>query len=612
MSLPAGFLDELKRRVALPEVIGKRVRLTRRGRQYLGLCPFHNEKTPSFHVYDDHYHCFGCGAHGSLFDFIMQADKVEFREAVERIAAFAGLEVPRPSPEADARERKRASLQQVIEAAAAWFQERLRMPDGKPAQDYLTRRGVAQTAIERFRLGWAPDGRGVAKAALLRQGFAEDALIEAGLLVAAEDGGRSSYDRFRGRVMFPISDRRGRIVGFGGRLLGPGEPKYLNSPETPLFHKGSLLYNLAGAADAARSAGSVPGTVIVVEGYMDVIALSEAGWTNVVAPLGTALTEAQLRELWRLAPEPILLFDPDTAGERAALRAAERALPLLEPGHGLRFAFLATETGDDPDGVVRRYPSQFVQQTLAGALPLSEFLYQVEIRGRRLDSGEARAALSQRLHERAAAAGHPAVRAHLGRAFRDRLWQTRPARPERSGRTTRSGQSPAAKRPDTSMQTAGAMGREDTPVRRLDDAERTLLAIVALHPDFFHEVEDDLGALMFAQRPLDRLRQELIALLSGCEDSPGAERLAEELVGRGYGAILADLLDDPLIRSHRGIGRTAPPDALRRTWSQSVALIRARASVVNSENGTRPAHHGPGALALQLARGRVLRDASDD
>jgi len=605
MSLPAGFLDELRRRVSLPDVIGKRVRLTRRGRQYLGLCPFHGEKTPSFHVYEDHYHCFGCGAHGSLFDFVMQSDKVEFREAVERIANLAGLAVPRPSAEADARERKRASLQQALEAAAAWFQQMLKMPDGRAAQEYLARRGVEPPAIGRFRLGWAPDGRSALKAALSRDGFAEDALIEAGLLVAPEDGTRSAYDRFRGRVMFPIGDRRGRIVGFGGRLLGPGEPKYLNSPETPLFHKGSLLYNLSAAAEAARTVG----TVVVVEGYMDAIALSEAGWRHVVAPLGTALTEDQLRELWRLAPEPILLFDPDTAGERAALRAAERALPLLEPGRGLRFAFLATETGDDPDGVVRRYPAQFMDQTLAAALPLSEFLFWVETRGRRLDSGEARAALQQRLSERAATAQHPAVRAHLGRAFRDRLWQAR--MPRGDGKRSRTGNAGTGFAGTRTSASQGDVHPDGDGRGRLDDAERTLLAIVAVRPDHFDEVEDELGALVFAQPPLDRLRQELVTLLSGSEERLDADQVAARLAMRGCGAILADLLDDPLVRSHRNIAPGAPTDALRRTWAQSAALVRARAAPSGAGAAPGPAHGGPGAFAL-LARGRSQRDDADD
>src|SRR5512144_434819 len=391
MSLPESFLDELKARIGLAEVIGRTVKLARRGRQFLGLCPFHGEKTPSFHVYDDHYHCFGCGAHGSVIDFVMQAEKVGFPEAVERLAVQAGMVLPSPSRDEAERERRRGSLYDVLEAAAVYYQKLLRMPEGKPALDYLRRRGVSEAAIERFRLGYAPEGRYAVKAALARQDFAEAAMIEAGLLVRPEDGQRGAYDRFRGRLMFPIADRRGRVVGFGGRMLGAGEPKYLNSPETPLFHKGRLLYNLANGSNAARESG----TIVVVEGYMDVIGLSEAGWENVVAPLGTAITEDQLQALWRLAPEPILLFDSDAAGERAATRAAERALPLLKPGLGLRFANLATDAGEDPDAAARKYPRQLIHRTLMEAAPLSDFLVIFEARQRRLDNPEQVAALEQ-------------------------------------------------------------------------------------------------------------------------------------------------------------------------------------------------------------------------
>ena len=254
----------------------------------------------------------------------------------------------------------------MLEAATRYYQKMLRMPEGAAALAYLRERGVSQKAIDQFRLGYAPDGRYAAKGWLAREGFADELLLEAGLLIQSEDGSRGSYDRFRGRLMFPITDRRGRVVGFGARILGPGEPKYLNSPETPVFHKGRLLYNLAGGVKAARDKG----TLVVVEGYMDVIGLSEAGWANVVAPLGTALTEDQLLALWQVAPEPILLFDPDAAGERAAIRAAERALPLLKPGLGLKIALLRVDTKEDPDRVAARYAAQIVHRTLLEAAPL--------------------------------------------------------------------------------------------------------------------------------------------------------------------------------------------------------------------------------------------------
>ena len=419
MNLTQGFLDELKARVGIVEVIGKRVRLIRRGRQYLGLCPFHGEKTPSFHVWDDHYHCFGCGAHGSVIDFVMQSDKVGFREAVERVALIAGLTLPQTTPEELANERRRGALVDVLEAATRYFCRMLRMPEGKTALDYLHGRGLSDAAIERWRLGYAPDSGQAVKAALAREGIDEAALLECGLLVQPEDGGRTPYDRFRGRVIFPIADRRGRVLGFGGRLLGPGEPKYMNSPETALFHKGRLLYGIDRAVEPARSAG----TIVVVEGYMDVIGLAEAGWQHVVAPLGTALTEEQLRALWAITAEPILLFDPDSAGERAALRAAERALPLLKPGLGLRIALLRVDTKDDPDRVAARCPAQVLHRTLQEAAPLSDFLFRVENKGRLHVPPEERAAVEERLRRRAGSISDPVVRTHFQRAFRERAWQ---------------------------------------------------------------------------------------------------------------------------------------------------------------------------------------------
>ena len=299
MTFPARFLDELRGRIGLADVVGKRVRLVRKGREHSGLCPFHKEKSPSFTVNEEKgfYHCFGCGAHGSVFDFVMQTEGLSFPEAVERLAGEAGMEVPNESPEERAREKERQTLYDVCEAATAFFEKSLRMPEGKAALDYLRGRGLDEATIERFRLGFAPDSRGALKAALAREKFSDALMIEAGLLIQPDDAGRMPYDRFRGRVMFPITDRRDRPIAFGGRIMAEGEPKYLNSPETPLFHKGYVLYGLALAGPQIHKTGSV----VVSEGYMDVIALHRAGFDTAVAPLGTALTEDHLRGLWKLA-----------------------------------------------------------------------------------------------------------------------------------------------------------------------------------------------------------------------------------------------------------------------------------------------------------------------
>ena len=334
MALPAAFLDELRARTPLAAVIGRRVRLARSGRQWKGCCPFHGEKTPSFYVYEDgHYHCFGCGAHGDAIGFVMQSEGAGFMEAVERLAAEAGLEVPKPSPEAAEAERRRLDLAAVLEAAQASYQRRLFLPEGRHALDYLHGRGLSEQTIRRFGLGWSGEGRGALAADLGRDGVTPDQLVDAGLMRRDDETGRA-FDLFFNRVMFPIRDRRGRVISFGGRILGDGQPKYVNGPETALFSKRRTLYALDLAREAVR--GGAP--LVVVEGYMDVIALAQAGIGGAVAPLGTALTEEQLEELWRLVAGADPVLRRRRRRRRAAARAAELALPLLAPDRTLRLA----------------------------------------------------------------------------------------------------------------------------------------------------------------------------------------------------------------------------------------------------------------------------------
>jgi DNA primase len=336
MAFPPRFLEDLRGRVSISDVVGRRVRLIRKGRgEATGLCPFHNEKTPSFTVSEDKgfFHCFGCGAHGDVIGFVMRSEGLEFPQAIEKLAGEAGMQVPRETPEERERAERQATLGGAVELAAKYFEQQLRASAGKAGLDYLKRRGLSDDTMRRFRLGFAPDSRHGLKAALEKAAIPEAIALEAGLLIKPDDGGHA-YDRFRGRVMFPILDRRGQAIAFGGRILDQGEPKYLNSPETPLFHKGRVLYGLSHAQKTARETNEI----IVVEGYMDVIALAQAGISNAVAPLGTALTEEQIALLWRVAQEPILCFDGDNAGQRAAARAADRAIPLLKPGLSLRFA----------------------------------------------------------------------------------------------------------------------------------------------------------------------------------------------------------------------------------------------------------------------------------
>ncbi len=391
MSLPPDFLDELRSRIGLTQLVGRRVKLLRAGREMKGCCPFHNEKTPSFYVNEDKgfYHCFGCGAHGDAIGFVMASDGLDFIGAVKALAAEAGLAVPDQRPPTPETER-RAGLAELVAAAGDWFRAQLAAPGGTQARAYLDRRGVTPATRALFGLGFAPDSRDALSVALKAKfpALEPGRTIEAGL--AGEADGRR-YDRFRGRLVFPIHDSRGRPVGFGGRALGDGEPKYLNSPEGPIFHKGRLLYNLHRAAPAARKTGRL----LIVEGYMDVVGLAGAGIAEVVAPLGTALTEDQMQLAWRLVPEPILAFDGDAAGRRAALRAATRALPLLAAGRSL--AFLTLPAGQDPDDIARSGGREAVDSLLAQAQPLARFLFEAELLAGPTDTPERRAGLRARL-----------------------------------------------------------------------------------------------------------------------------------------------------------------------------------------------------------------------
>lgn len=407
MTLSPAFLDELRARTLLSAVISPSVKLIRAGREWKACCPFHNEKTPSFTINDEKgfYHCFGCGAHGDAIRFLTDARGLPFMDAVKELAGKAGLEVPAPDPKARERAERTSDLTDVMAACQKWFAEQLGGIEGAEARDYLKKRGIDASAVTRFGIGLAPDGRTKLKNALSSLG--EDKLVETGMLIKPDEG--ETYDRFRGRLMIPIRDARGRVIAFGGRILGAGEPKYLNSPDTPLFDKGRTLYNIDRASPATRSAKRL----IVVEGYMDVIALDRAGVAEAVAPNGTAVTEAQLERMWRLDPNPILCFDGDSAGQKAAIRAASRALPLLGPERTLRFVELPA--GQDPDDIVRNGGRDALEALLAEPEPLVSRLWRHELAAQPLSTPEARAGLRQRLIEHSQAIGDQA----LGRLYRD-------------------------------------------------------------------------------------------------------------------------------------------------------------------------------------------------
>ncbi len=437
MRFSPSFLDEIRDRVPISSVIGARVSWDRKKTNasrgdYWACCPFHGEKSPSFHCEDKkgRYHCFGCGVTGDHFRFLAELDGLSFPEAVERIADMAGVPMPVRDEQEERREQQRASLTDVMEMATAFFQDRLHGSDGAKARAYLRDRGLTPATQQSFRLGYAPDSRNALKEFLASKGVGKADIEACGLVVFGEDI-PVSYDRFRDRIMFPIPDSRGRIIAFGGRAMSPDvSAKYLNSPETELFHKGNVLYNFA----RARKAMGKDGTVIAVEGYMDVIALAQAGFENVVAPLGTALTENQMELLWRMNGEPVLCFDGDGAGLKAAWRAADLVLPAIQPGRTARFALLPE--GKDPDDLVKSEGPDAFRAVLDEARPLADLLWMRETAGGVFETPERRAELEKTLRELTNRIRDESVRFHYNQEMRERVqsfFGSQRSRPQRSG-----------------------------------------------------------------------------------------------------------------------------------------------------------------------------------
>jgi DNA primase len=552
VTFPPSFLDELRGRISLSGLIGRRVKLSRRGREFAGLCPFHHEKTPSFYVVEDKsfFHCFGCGAHGDVIGFAMRADNLDFIEAVEKLAGEAGLVVPQATPQEREQAQRQKTLLEATEAAATFYEKQLWAPGGARAREYLEERGLDPETIRGFRLGWAADDRQELRRAL-RAEFTDPRLIEAGLLRRPEEGEPSDY--FRNRVMFPISDRAGRVIAFGGRVLGDGQPKYLNSPDSALFEKGRVLYGWPAARAAAvrhRETGGPAATeAIVTEGYMDVIALHRAGFPTAVAPLGTALTEFQLQELWRLTPEPVLCFDGDAAGQRAATRAMRRALPLLRPGQSLRFASLPA--GEDPDSMIRQAGRGAFDQILAAARPLSTMLWECEVGASRLDTPERRAALERRLMEDVGLIGDRTVQAEYRRFLRDRLFDL--------GRPPRPGAQRAA-RPRASFVRDGP----EPPPRSGGRIQRENLFRLLLHlPCLVDEVAEEFAAIELPEPELDRLRRQILEL-DAVKSGLDAHALQQHLVKNGLAATVERLLLPSVDTTF--LVRCSDPVSARKEW----------------------------------------------
>ena len=600
MSFPKGFLDELKGRIRVSDVVGRKVKLRRQGREFIGLSPFTNEKSPSFTVNDgkQFYHCFSSGEHGDVIKFLEKTENLSFIEAVERLAAEAGMEMPARDPHAAERDKEAATLIDVMAMAAGFFRQKLAEGVGAEARAYLDRRGLKGKTIDDFGIGYAPgDDRGD-RTSLLKflksKNVTIDQMIEAGLVISGPDIAEP-YDRFRNRVMFPIADARGRVIAFGGRALSAdAKAKYLNSPETPLFHKGRQLYNLHRARKPAHDEG----TVLAVEGYMDVVGLAQGDIHHAVAPLGTALTEDQIQLLWRMAPEPVLCFDGDKAGLRAAYRAVERVLPMLKPGHSLRFALLPE--GKDPDDLVREEGGEAMREILAKARPLSDMLWDKEISSGSWDTPERRAKLEADLEAAVAAIGDPKVRSHYAEAIRERVRRFfGGAAPRQSGfrHGGLQGGSGGLRAGRGNFRGRGGFGRGEayvppvTPELRRSalasgaagerGREGLLLLTLLNHPELLENYAEDISRIEIRTPALDRLRNEIIDI-AALHAPLEREALKDHLLSRNLADIARRLEAGSAFRSDRFAWPDAAPDEAEAGFLHTLARHR-RVIVLETE-----------------------------
>ncbi len=573
------FLDEMKSRLRLSDVIGRTVKLRRQGREYVGLSPFSKEKSPSFFVNDDKgfFHDFSSGKHGDLIGFLQETERLSFPEAVERLAAEAGMTLPAADPRAIETERQRQGLQEWLDLAAKWFEGELKRPGGAAARDYLTRRGLPDKEWERFGLGFAPAGRTGLKDYLVSKGAKPGELTEAGLLIAPEDGG-SPYDRFRDRIIFPITDGRGRVISFGGRAMDPeARAKYLNGPESPLFHKGSILYGMVEARKLLQTGGE-GAALVIVEGYMDVIACQRAG-VAAVAAMGTALTEEQMAALWRLHPEPTLCFDGDGAGQRAAFRSLDRALPLLRPGRSLQFALLAG--GKDPDDVLRDQGAVVLKEQLARTRRFVDVLFEREQQSAQpLDTPERRTALKVSLRKMSATIADP----DLSQSYRqellsryEALWALeRPARTfdeaARAFRAGRKGKAPPLTGPTPEGRAAA---------RRLSASMRPMAAAIVQtvirHPDLIDEHFEQLEVQGFGDASLERFAKEIIRLRL-MEPALDSASLGRHLASLGFDDTMREIAR-AAASARAGFNEPdMPAERARADWSRAYdGLIRVAA-----------------------------------
>ena len=587
MRYPPHILDEIRARLSVSDVVARKVALKKKGREFSGLSPFKSEKTPSFFVNDQKgfYHCFASGEHGDIFTFLMKTEGLSFPEAVEKLASESGVDLPKSRPERPEVRDERERLYALMEAATRFYELQLKQSHARDARQYLTQRGLSQATIANFRIGYAPNNRNATGEHLKSQGFTVPEIVKAGMYIAGTDI-PAPYDRFRNRITFPICDARGHVIAFGGRALDPKQPaKYLNSPETALFHKGRLLFN----AHRARTPAHQANELVVAEGYMDVIALAQAGFEHAVAPLGTALTADQMQLLWRMCPEPTLCFDGDSAGQRAAHRAIDTVLPLLKPGHSMNFAFLPK--GMDPDDLVREQGPGAMRRTLAACQSLADVLWQREWQAGDWSTPERRAMLEKRLKTLIAQIADSDVQNHYQRIIGDRLreaWrpQYRRASTDR-GRRSRDAMQPwrhgqlrhNSNNRKPGFDGASALHSESLRHSRLVNAdtatpayrETLLIRTVINHPWLLEDAAEDLAQLNFTTPALQQLAH---ALLEAVADDIALDRAALRTHLNGLG------LDVSIEKLERGASHKcdgfAEPDAERITvedgWHHTLAL----------------------------------------
>ena len=573
MSLPPGFLDELRTRISLSQVVGRKVTWDMRKSNmakgdWWAPCPFHQEKSASFHVDDrkGFYYCFGCHAKGDVLTFIKESENTGFMESVEILAREAGLQMPARDPKAAEKQDHRAQLAQVMEEAVKWFRLQLKTGAAANARAYIAKRGLSEAAIDRWDIGFAPDARQALFNALVQKGFAADLIVGSGVCAKADDG--SIYDRFRGRIIFPIRDARGRAISLGGRSMDPNaRAKYLNGPESDLFDKGRNLYNHAPAREAAGKGQPL----IVAEGYMDVIALSEAGFQATVAPLGTAVTEDQLRLMWRIADEPVIALDGDTAGIRAALRVIDLALPLLEAGKGLRFAVLPP--GLDPDDLIKQQGAGAMQKVIDTAQPMVSLLWRRETEGKNFDSPERKAALDKTLRAALKRIADPSIRGHYGeeiKRLRSELFGTnaRPFTPRAPRVPWQPGQKGKPFQPVAPMAST-KQSLLATPTDLVQDTlrEAVVLAACIHHPDLIARFDSALERLDFLGHGHDTLRS-LILYHQSAPDLLGLLMAEAPLPTES-------VLLHPHVRITAAIGADAPDDAAEHCLAEALARLQA-------------------------------------